>query len=528
MLACAFVITFAGSHACFAEDKVIPEGTTTVDPKTSDIDINDELLGLEDLTSAKDELLDSEPASEVKAEISADKVSIDQDPLLSPVDDSIDFLNDSIHDDIMAPAPSVAKNDNADVIPISAAKEKKDTATPELPKLPVNPPADPLLDVQPFPDDDGLNSLEVDADKAKLSSNTDVEDVIPEIGSGKSPFENFGNAILSKVDSDLFNQMSNIEKQTTLLRLELRREELKNRVAALRTARLRAQQEEDFRLREEAEKLKDLEAQRQAQIIAEEEKLKQREIELEKVRQAKVLNDYMNEMLAVNQQWVAKNAELQNRIHELEEERKAMQENFRNKISQVQAASAELKTKAESTIEVYRNKMETFNNQINQLKLSLREREDEIKQISNPFSENDTPSKDAIDMSKEYAIMDITGKGDDVIAKIVSKDGTTFIVHKGSMLKNGEVVTSITDHYISFENNGVKSFLYTGGTVMEFEPVVTFNGSDRTPSVTKQGIVKGDSSNVLGNAEKKNEEVLVKRPRKTRRKVSFNSGTFVQ
>ena len=280
-----------------------------------------------------------------------------------------------------------------------------------------------------------------------------------------------------------------------------------------------------------------MEAERQAKIIAEQEKLKQQEIELEKVRQEKVLNDYRNEMLVVNQQWVTKNAELQKRIRELEEEQKNMANDYREKTAKLHERIATLIPLAENALKNHKRKMENLNSQINQLKASMVEREDEIKQLSNPFAEDGKPSKDAIDMSREYAIMDITGKGDDVIAKIVSKDGTTFIVHKGSMLKNGEVVTSITDHYISFENDGVQSYLYTGGTVMEYEPLVTFNGSDRTPQQAEKQIIKGDSSNILGATgngvktvgnNKEDGPVLVKKPAKPSNNLSFGSGTFVK
>ena len=102
-------------------------------------------------------------------------------------------------------------------------------------------------------------------------------------------------------------------------------------------------------------------------------------------------------------------------------------------------------------------------------------------------------------MSDEYAIMDITGKGKDIIAKIVSKDGTTFIVHKGSMLKGGEVVMAITNNYVAFDNKGVKSYLYTGGTVREYEPETSFNGADKTPVSGKNAVSHNSSvRNVRG------------------------------
>lgn len=517
MFACAFVITFASNHSCSAQEMA---AAPKANPEVADIDLNEIDADIEGIASKEADKVNSEAMAGDEKTAVADKQMPKAMPQEAPEvsEEDISFLNEDSPEDVLKTTPK-APAGNA--------------TAPEEKAAPVK--AAPLLDIQPFPDnEENLEALETDVNKAQIDSTTDVDAVIPEIGESKSPFENFGNAILSKVDNDLFNQMSNIEKQTTLLRLELRREELKTRVEALRTARLKAQQEEDARIRAEEERAKDLEAERQAKIVSEQEKLKDKEIELEKVRQSKVVNDYMNEMLEMNQNWVNKNAELQNRIHELEEENKALYKDFKDKIVQINESIVTLVEKSEKAVASYKRKMESLNSHINQLKSSMMEREDEIKQLSNPFAGEGAPSKDAIDMSREYAIMDITGKGDDVIAKIVSRDGTTFIVHKGSMLKNGEVVTSITDHYISFENDGVQSYLYTGGTVMEYEPLVTFNGSDKTPVQTEKAIVKGDSSNVLGGAarfsgKKKEEEIeLVKKPRKAGGNLSFGSGTFIQ
>ena len=517
MFACSFLIAAASTHSCLAEELPQAPAVENTNQDTADVSFDDDVLNLDEETDSQE--AEKKTDIPVKEEIS-EEVTEEAAPNI----DEDDFLNTDASEEAPEAAPEAA--------PAEAAAMSDDSTAPQA-----NP---PLLDVQPFPDNaDNLDALETDVNKAQIDSTADVDAVIPEIGEAKSPFESFGNAILSKVDNDLFNQMSNIEKQTTLLRLELRREELKSRVEALRNARLKAQQEEDARIRAEEEREKDMEAARQAQVIAEQEKLKQQEIELEKIRQEKVLNDYRNEMLLVNQQWVAKNGELQKRIRELEDEQKQMAKDYREKISKLHDSIATLIPIAENAVRNYKRKMETLNSHINQLKTSMLEREDEIKQLSNPFAEDGTPGKDAIDMSREYAIMDITGKGDDVIAKIVSKDGTTFIVHKGSMLKNGEVVTSITDHYISFENDGVQSYLYTGGTVMEYEPLVTFNGSDRTPPQTEKQIIKGDSSNVLGvsadgkkssssNNKKEDVPVLIKKPAKPSNNLSFGSGTFIK
>jgi hypothetical protein len=66
------------------------------------------------------------------------------------------------------------------------------------------------------------------------------------------------------------------------------------------------------------------------------------------------------------------------------------------------------------------------------------------------------------------------------------------------MLKGGEVVTNITETYIAFDNRGVKSYLYTGGSVLEYEQTKSFNGSDKTPEETKKQSIRGDIRNVMG------------------------------
>ena len=516
MFACTFVITLASSHSCLAEDLLEVKPVSEANSEITDAAAGNEA------SDAAENAADAAEVAKVEveevAEVANDNTADNAEKIVETVSDDASFLNEDV------PAE---EGDASGVAPTSeVAVPAQDTNT--------------LLDVQPFPDnEDNLEALETDANKAQIDSTADVDAVIPEIGETKSPFESFGNSILSKVDNDLFNQMSNIEKQTTLLRLELRREELKSRVEALRNARIKAQQEEDARIRAEEERAKDMENERQARIIAEQEKLKEKEIELEKVRQAKVVNDYMNQMLVVNQQWVLKNAELQKRIHELEEERREMYQNFRSKSEQLHTEISSLVPRAENVVNIFRRKMDSLNSHINQLKASMLEREDEIKQMTNPFADNSKPGRDDIDMSSEYAIVDITGKGDDVIAKIMKNDGRTFSVHIGSVLKNGEVVTAITDRYIIFENEGVQSYLYTGDAVREYEPESSFNGADRAPRQTEKAIVKGVSSNVLGNANvnksnrrksstKEEAPVLIKKPRKVNGDLTFGSGTFIQ
>lgn len=327
-------------------------------------------------------------------------------------------------------------------------------------------------------------------------------DEVPAADAPKSPFERFGNTILSKVDNSLFNQMSNIEKQTTILNLEYKREEVRSRIDALRMQRLKAKQEEAARLKAEEERLKEEETQRKIKELEAQEKLRKAEMELEKVRQARVLNEYMNEMLVVNQKWVEKNAALQNRVKELRDERKTLIEGFEKQITEVRRESGIVLQKAETAKKAHEKTVTSLEQQITSLKKAILQNEETMQQIQNGNAANPFASgieENAIDMSNEYAIMDITGKGKDIVAKILNKDGTTFIVHVGSMLKGGEVVTAITDNYIAFDNKGAKGYLYTGGTVREYEPEKSFNGADKTPLSAKGAINRNASvRNVRG------------------------------
>jgi hypothetical protein len=204
-------------------------------------------------------------------------------------------------------------------------------------------------------------------------------------------------------------------------------------------------------------------------------------MELEKLRQARVLNEYMNEMLQMNQKWIEENTKLQNRIHELEDERVELINDFKAKIEDFSVEVESMKEHVILAVKEHFTVVNTLRAKIAELEDIIIDKEAQIKALKdaleNPFGESGEagPSQLDVDLSQEYAIMDITGQGDDIVAKLVNIDGTTFTVHKGSMLKGGEVVSAITDTYISFESKGVKSYLYTGGSVREYEPAATFN-----------------------------------------------------
>ena len=358
-----------------------------------------------------------------------------------------------------------------------------------------------------------MPEVNLDAVAPAAPADSFIPDVAIDAGGPRSPFEKYGNTILSRVDNDLFNQMSEIEKQTTLLNLELKREEVKNRIDALKAQRERAKQEELNMEAEREKKARDEELARQKALLFEQMRLKEKEMELEKIRQAKILNEYMNESLITNQQWVEANGKLTYQIRNLQEERVKLLEEFNEKMDKIRQRVATTMQNAEETRVSYERKISSLNKQIDILKQTIVEKENalqdaENRSMENPFAGGELIDEDAVDMSKEYAIMDITGKGDNIIAKIVGQDGTTFIVRKGSVLKGGETVVSITDKYITFDNHGVRSYLYTAGTVMQYEPTKAFNDATKTPDIANG--VKNDVQirNVrgAGNAAQKTSE----------------------
>ena len=249
----------------------------------------------------------------------------------------LDENNEETPDKTANSTPAADENPSAEEAP----SVKSDAAQPQNADE-ANASTNDQLNLNSIPDtstSEGQKELE----EAVNAADAEMQNVVE---APKSPFESFGNAILSKVDNSLFNQMSNIEKQTTILNLEYKREEVRNRIEALRIQRLKAREEEATRKKEEEERLKNEETQRKIKEVEAQKKLKEAEAELEKVRQARVLNEYMNEMLIVNQKWVEKNAALQNQVKKLRDERRSLIKVFEDKMQSVkrEAASTVQKT----------------------------------------------------------------------------------------------------------------------------------------------------------------------------------------
>ena len=66
--------------------------------------------------------------------------------------------------------------------------------------------------------------------------------------------------------------------------------------------------------------------------------------------------------------------------------------------------------------------------------------------------------------------MEIIGKGDNLTAKLINKDGESFLARKGTILHTGHSIEDITQNYIQFDRNGLKDYLYTSNSAMTTEP----------------------------------------------------------
>ena len=129
-----------------------------------------------------------------------------------------------------APSTAVDETGKAETEAAAAAPALDENSPKQTEPAPQNLSDDATAETQPTEESDkaaqqnnvDLNSIpDTSTAEGKKALDTATSDNDEEIAieAPKSPFENFGNAILSKVDNSLFNQMSNIEKQTTILNL---------------------------------------------------------------------------------------------------------------------------------------------------------------------------------------------------------------------------------------------------------------------------------------------------------------------
>ncbi len=321
-----------------------------------------------------------------------------------------------------------------------------------------------------------------------------------------NPVESLGNSILSQMDSDLFSQMSEIEKSTTLLTLELRREKIRNEIEAQKAIRQK-NIDDQARLKEE-QKLKDLERKKkiEAQVLQEKQALLDKERLFEVLKQRKLLNAYMNQMLVNQQEWLKEKESLYAQISALEGEKKELIELFKERINKVLEASAKNIQVAEAARanferivknlkarnEQLRKRVEADAQIIKNVKNNLYLKSQSIQELKDKNAsaaaalaanaatvapiddtteviEEDVPP---VKLSAQYAILGITGRAGNMSVDVIDINGQPLSLTVGSPLPTGHILSEIGSDYAKFSRDGSDDYLYVGRSIDGYVPTL--------------------------------------------------------
>ena len=349
-----------------------------------------------------------------------------------------------------------------------------------------------------------LNKQQNNVDNASPSALSDA-DLPKDIQYKANPVEALGNSILSQMDSDLFSQMSEIEKSTTLLTLELRREKIRNEIEAQKAIRQK-NIDEQARLKEE-QKLQDLERKKkiEAQVLQEKQALLDKEKLFEVLKQRKLLNAYMNQMLVNQQEWLKEKENLYAQISALEGEKKELIELFKERINKVLDASAKniqvaeaaranferivknLKARNEQLRKRVEADAQIIKNAKNNLYLksqSIEELKDKNASSAAVLAANATASAQIDDsevveeevvpekLSAQYAILGITGRASNMSVDVIDINGQPLSLKVGSPLPTGHILSEIGSDYAKFSRDGSDDYLYVGRSIDGYVPTL--------------------------------------------------------
>ena len=321
-----------------------------------------------------------------------------------------------------------------------------------------------------------------------------------------NPVEALGNSVLSQMDSDLFSQMSEIEKSTTLLTLELRREKIRNEIEAQKA--IRQKNIDGLARQKEEQRLQDLERQKkiEAQVLQEKQALLDKEQLFEVLKQRKLLNAYMNQMLVNQQEWLKEKENLYAQISAMEEEKKELIELFKQRINKVLEASAKNIQVAEAARanferivknlkarnEQLRKRVEADAQIIKNAKNSLYLKSQSIEELKDKnaanaavlaanaaavsaiSSETEEPIEEEAPekLSSKYAILGISGRAGNMTVDVIDIDGQPLSLKVGSPLPSGHILSEIGSDYAKFSRDGSDDYLYVGRSIDGYVPTL--------------------------------------------------------
>ncbi len=278
--------------------------------------------------------------------------------------------------------------------------------------------------------------------------------------------------LVKDVDDKIFDQMSELEKQTAILNLELKKEKVQNSIDSLKAIRSKAQQEELARKEAEKRKQQEWENEQEKMLLQEKQRLKSLEIALENARQEKILKAYKNKMLKEMQDFIASKEETYKELAALRQERAQLINDFKGRFVQLKQLADQATSDAIQVRDEHAKIVSDLQTQISILNARL----DATTAQQNPFADGEQPAAEesAVKLSDMYAIMEIRGKGADITAKLINASGQPFWVKKGTTLQSGHVVDEISQTYVRTDRNGSKEYLYfSAGGILDKEPVQT-------------------------------------------------------
>ncbi len=313
--------------------------------------------------------------------------------------------------------------------------------------------------------------------------------LLPQTASSPAPQASgvgaFGGRDFTALDDNIFSTMSNLEKQTAVLDLELRKERLKNEIEALINQRKAAVDQEAERQEAKRRQKIEWEKAQEAKVIQEQQKLREMDITFERLRQEKMLNAYKTKMLEAQQQWVAENSKMYEKLNTAKKERQTILDDAQSKFTTINTALKSAANQAAEAKAAYLRDIADMHTQISVLKARIEAQEKELLEKQNPFAEGVEGTEAAmataapgvpeiqapeLKLPNMYAVMEIRGQGDELIAKLINQDGTPFYVKKGTSLQSGHIVDEITSTYVRADKNGMKDYLYfSAGGILPME-----------------------------------------------------------
>lgn len=254
---------------------------------------------------------------------------------------------------------------------------------------------------------------------------------------------------LFDVSSDLFRQMADIERQNALLALELKREQMRSEIDAIKRQRRMALQEEIYKKEEARRKQIEWEAdQTRKQQEFEDKKKDDENIKIIKTLREQIeeknkeFEEYKEE---INKKYSSliedKNqriADLTNKVRDLEKQKDQIEVNAKSRIKAVIDAAKDMAVKQKDALAAAAASV-----------VSRSSSDGETVELI----EDDAEATASI--NSMYAVLEVKGTGKDMTAKILNRDGMTFLVKTGTVLNSGHKVVKIEKTRVVVEKDRV-------------------------------------------------------------------------